>query len=180
MKAKVGKKLIKQMVMLGFTLVVLVSTIFAWFVKGKIDYDVTFSSGKISYTLTGKIKTLIVPGENIVTENITITNNSTIRHSLRILVELKFKGEVIAFDDEIIETSDLNLTSFSFNEEDGYYYLDVLDYQNQPHFPTILSELVLDGYHMQEHDQSLTIYLKLEVRQYDHLEWEDLGELLID
>lgn len=176
------RKYFNLMLLSGFILLMIILGINALLIDTEETESVTFTSGKVSYTIGGNIKTgLIVPGENLIDESITLINNSTVKHTLRISVEIKLAGNEILLDgsDGFIISEDL--TTYFTLENDGYYHYQEIDYEISELVTnvTVITNLVLNGYQVQNDfsDKVFEITIKLYVRQYDNISWEDLGSI---
>ncbi len=176
------RKYFNLIILSSFLVVLLILGITALLLDIEETESVTFTSGKVSYTITGNIKTgLIVPGENLINTPITLTNNSTVSHTLRVSVELKLDSNAISLDgsDGYIALEDLT-SNFSL-ESDGYYHYQELDYEiiSSVNNIILISNLVLNGYQVQNqfNDKKFEVTIKLYVRQFDNISWEDLGSI---
>ncbi len=161
---------------------ILIFTISALLIATDKTESITITSGKVSYTISGKIKEgLIVPGENIIDEPIAIINNSTVKHTLKLSVEMKLAGETIMIDRSDGYIIEENLTFDFVVDNNNHYHYQEIDFVIDESITIInvITNLVLDGYKVQNgySGELFTISIKLYVRQADNVSWEDLGSI---
>ncbi|HHU55147.1 MAG TPA: hypothetical protein GXZ48_00455 [Acholeplasmataceae bacterium] len=168
-------------VLLVFALSLTAKTIKAWLYDTKNTEQVSFTLGKVQYTLEGSLSDdFVVPGENIVSSPYKLSNLSTITTQLRI--------KVIIISDSQDGSNLVESISLSENwalENDGYYYYQ--DDENSIIFPdnnsiVVLESLVLDGNVVNNNYSGKSVGLKLvfEAKQADYVTWEELGNININ
>lgn len=166
----------------------LVVVVFALLVDKKNTPKITFKSGKVVYTLEGSSASgLVVPGQNLISEAFTLTNQSTIDSQLRFKILIVLNDETLELSDErVINDITANIGSdFEFNNDDQYYYFGgtsgVVSKTNHTPF-TIVSEVILDGAFVKNEyaDKIVKISFVFEAKQSDHVTWDVLGTEDID
>jgi len=169
-------------------LATLVVVVFALFIDTKNTPKITFKSGKVVYSLQGStVSGYVVPGQNLIDQAFTLTNESTIDSQLRFKILIILNDETLELTDErIINDIETNIGSeFELISADGYYYFGGIEgvvrkTNNTP--ITIVSELILDGAFVKNEyaDKVVKISFVFEAKQADHVTWEVLGTEDID
>ena len=194
---------------LGLLLIVttLVISISAWLTDTDEIDGSTFTVGDVSYTLNGNFipSAIVVPGQPLLAEEFTLTNNSTVSSELRILVDYTFRKEDANNPGTWIDvevSSGLNgLLSISETPQEsggfslhidwkenlegqpaGYWYYSPssgteipAESQNIP----ILSNLMLDGSKVGNTYSKHRLYIKFtfQAKQKEYVTWENLGSI---
>lgn len=187
---------------LGLLLIVttLVVSISAWLTDTDSTPETVFTIGDVEYELTGSFignTAPIVPGQQLIAEAsgavepFKLTNSSTVKSEVRILVTLVVKDS----SDTIISLglSDLFTTTgasgggFALDTgwvfDTGYYYYKpdsesvVLPTTTTPF--SFLSSLMLDGSKVGNaySNYTITITLTFQAKQAEYVTWSDLGSI---
>lgn len=166
-------------------LVLLTATVFIYAAltdrdtKGPIKYQV----GKFEYVVSGDIMSnYIYPGINLVTENYSITNNSTVDTEIRIKVRFYLKDtwyEIENFYDYVEETG-FDFNNSYWTENNGYLYYNETLVGGE--VINLFTKIILDG-HVIKNDyegKPMQIELIIHAKQKDNVSWESLGSKLIN
>lgn len=175
-------------VIIAFIAIILTTlvVVYAWLVDIKKTPKIIFKSGKVVYALEGSAVTgLVVPGQNLIDNPYTLTNQSTIDSQLRFKLVITLNNEVINQADDRVAVTLLLGTDFILNTEDNYYYYqDVTGVVSKTLTTpiTILTSIVLDGAYVKNAyaDKQVSITFVFEAKQADHVSWETLGSESID
>lgn len=176
------KKSFNLMLLSGVIFLMIILGINALLIDTVESESITLTSGKISYTVGGNLKSgLVVPGENLIDSPIALINNSTVSHTLRISIEIRLDENIIDLNGSDGYIIDEDLTDSFVLESDGYYHYQEMDYEISSSVTSInvLTNIVLNGYQVQNNfsGKQFKIFIKLYVRQYDNISWDDLGSI---
>ncbi|MFA5741369.1 MAG: hypothetical protein WC874_00680 [Candidatus Izemoplasmatales bacterium] len=192
---------IASFLLIGFTL--------GWFAPSVIITTNEVAVGDLRYSLSGEFitsnpldPTVIVPGDELLTSTIGITNNSPIESQLRIKIEYTAyhnnEGEitgstetygaavgeplvaVFAFDDN--DTPDNYTDDINFIYSDNWWYWDNTDYVYSINSGSqeIITSIFYDGnytgidYSSFDVSHPVTVSITIEVKQADNVTWSGL------
>lgn len=166
----------------------LIVVVFALFIDTEKTPKITLKSGKVVYSLKGSTGSgYVVPGQNLIDEAFTLTNESTIDSQLRFKILIVLNNETLELTDErIINDIEASIGSdFELISTDGYYYFGGIEgvvSKTKTTPITIVSEVILDGAFVKNEyaDKNVKISFVFEAKQADHVTWEVLGTEDID
>lgn len=180
-----------------FIAITLVATISAWLTDQDQTAPTTFTVGDIEYELNSYSfnTTNVVPGDNLISTPLIITNKSNIVSQLRVKLEIT-TSVAGSYTVENIFTRE-NQSAFALDtnwvsNEDGYYY-----YKGKEQIPgnsipaktdtsadniNVLSYLSLNGSIVGNNfsNQTITLTITFQAKQYNHVTWETLGSQSIN
>lgn len=176
----------KKLIILIFGLVLalgLTTTgILAWLTDTKTTTDVTFKVGEVKYIWQqGATKqTPVVPGENVITTPFGLSNESTVKSELRMVISIKDSNNVDVSDEVILTLS----TGWIL--DNGYYYYRVGEAQDGK-YPilvettniSVLTGMALNGAVVgNDHvNKVYTVSISFQAKQADYVTWENLGSI---
>ena len=199
----------KKIVFLSLGLLLIVTTlvisISAWLTDTADTGETTFTVGDVSYTLNGGFipSQIVVPGQELLNDPLTLTNASTVSSELRIKVEYTFKKEsestsgtwedVVVTDglSDLLLTSDAPAGGFSLSSDweenlngqpEGFWYYSptggtvvTAGTQTIP----ILADLMLDGNKVGNNysKHQLNILITIQAKQSEYVNWSTLGSI---
>lgn len=148
------------------------------------DTPITYEVGNLRFEVSGNFKEgLLYPGENLVTNDFVIKNNSTVDVNLRIMLKFYLDDMIHEFDiTSVAETFNFNENNLWTLKEDGFYHYSLNEgILSESMNIMLFSNLTLDGYKFKNTYQGKNIKIKLVVqaKQSNHVTWQDLGEKLI-
>lgn len=189
------KKLILSFSLFVGTFILLITSVVAYFSDIKTTNSNEFKLGEVQFTYQGGLKTdLIVPGENIIENPITLVNGSSIDTELRMTITVSSSlfttqttlEDLFGYDNE-------NTPYFSLGEgwilEGSHYYYRGLESIENPSSvfripPTsqpivIIDYIELDGFKFTNSHANGTIGIQVifEAKQADFVTWSYLGTI---
>jgi hypothetical protein len=181
------KRLLGLTISMVLTLILLATTMYAYYFDRKETGSVDLTLGEVSFVWSGAFVTdFVMPAQELIDSPFTLNNQST--------VETELRFSVIA-STSLLGTVDLEdiFTVYEFDtdwvlESDGYYYYRGTDADstsepgkykiptNVLQIPVLLS-LKLDGYVIRnEHiGQTVTVSLTFQAKQGPFIDWATLG-----
>ena len=177
------------LVLSGFTflltLTALITVLYAYYFDLEATEPIEFVVGEVSFLYQGDLKeNLVVPGENLATTPVSLSNQSSISTELRMKIEVTSSVlGLMSIDDIFIH--DLN-TAWVL-DVDGYYYYrgpetDTSEVGKYKILTTttsiqVITAIELDGYVIRnEHDgQTITVKFTFQAKQADYVNWATLG-----
>lgn len=180
-----------------FITTTLVFVISAWLTDTATTGDTTFQIGKVKYTLTGEWtdKQLVVPGDNLIKTNFTLTNSSTVGSELRIIITLKINDSEGENQSELFNiikpVSDNFPVAAGWEYDAGYWYYQgdgainetskwVIPNSYNIAIPIFdINGLIINGAKVGNDyaGKELKISITFQAKQSDHVTWEQMGEI---
>ncbi len=200
------KKITVLTILIILLMLCLITTVYAWFSESLASNSFELNSGEIKVEVNGSLidsdeTNYILPGQNLVLTNYTLTNSSSIDIELRIKIEYSYVNKNETNETELLtktyqglENEELivSLDSKWVNNQDYWYYGEIItDETNVLHSeqikPTTTELPLIDDIHYNGEvvgndysyinlNQELSIKLTFEVKQAKHLTWQLLGE----
>ena len=188
----------KKIVFLSLGLLLIVTTlvisISAWLTDVDETPDTTFTIGDVEYTIVGDFIAdgIVVPGQELIDGNLSLTNSSTVTSELRVRVIVTRKegladAAVVADLSSILTTDGSSGGNFVFapgwekhlSETNAWYYKP----SGNPVIPnsgqsiTVLSTLKFDGSKVGNSfsNNVFTIKFIFEAKQAEHVTWSELA-----
>lgn len=187
------KKLVLAIVAFSLTLALLMTSVIAYFTDKKTTDDLTFTLGEVSYTLSGAFDTeFVMAGVNLITNDIAITNNSSIQTELRLKISVSSSVFVTQLTlEDLFGASFYTLDSGWVLDAGYYYYRGSQSTETAPgtfSIPAsnltlpILTSVILDGYKFSNNHANGTISINFvfEAKQADFITWQTLGDANYD
>lgn len=172
-------KLKSQILILLTTILLLLSSVifvYAYLESKKEIDDVNFNVGNLSVSLSGSLinDNYFVPGKELIDQHYKLTNTSTIKIDVQLIIEVKLDGLDISQNE--YDTNDLIVISQDFTKAgDNYLILDVDIGEDIE----IINSLVLNGYIVRNlySGKKLEINIKFSAKQKNYATWDDIGIL---
>lgn len=176
---------IKSLGLLVLILILSIGVTYAWIIHFQEINGSTVHAGEINYDYSGAFineTEIIYPGLNLIDQTISVNNQSTINTQLRLKIDYTYIGESVYTKTYINEVDDDLIVGFSesfINDGDYWYYHSdeyVIDYTG---VFNLISNLAYDGNSSSNEyaNQSIQIEVLIQVKQADHVAWEDLGTI---
>lgn len=186
------KRLVGLTISMLLTLILLATTVYAYYFDRKETGSVDLTLGEVSFTWTGAFVTdFVMPAQELIDTPFTLNNQST--------VETELRFSVVA-STSLLGTVDLEdiFTVYEFDadwvlESDGYYYYrgtntDSTSEPGKYKIPTnvlqipVLLSLKLDGYVIRNEyvGQTVTLSLTFQAKQGPFIDWATLGSTNYD
>ena len=178
------KKIIVLCGVLIFALLGFIGTTVAWLTSTGTK-ETTVTVGEVSYTITGDFVAtgIVVPGQPLLSSTVTLTNNSTVKSQLRVLIDVKTEATENKLTEKhlLLETTgnwgtpvDATIDS----EAVQYYYYKgeegIIDAGAV--IDSFLSSLKFDGTKVgnAHAGQEVTITITFQAKQAEYVSWNDL------
>ena len=171
----------------------------AWFATGTTKHQY-LTSGKINYLLSGNLisvnEEVVLPGTELIENDLTIENFSNIRTQLRISIRYDYYDSNGILHSDIMYDSNnsssvLEVTMDEIwikgNSDDYYYYngesgvLNARSSSNDENVLSLISSLKYKGAStkIQNSGKTVSVTILIEGKQADYVTWQQLGELSI-
>ena len=187
------KKLVLAIVAFSLTFALLMTSVIAYFTDKKTTDDLTFTLGEVSYTLSGEVdNAFVVAGVNLITNDISITNNSSIQTEVRVKITVSSSVFVNQLTlEDLFGTGFYTLDNGWVLDTGYYYYRGSQSTETTPGIFSIppnnlllpiLTSVILDGYKFSNNHANGTINIQFvfEAKQADFITWQTLGDANYD
>ena len=174
----------KSIIILIFAILISLSSVFAW-VNYVLDLPPGSAAvGEIDYTITGTFiepNDPIYPGKNLVNQDFTLNNDSTIDTELRLkisytkIIDTVVTDGIIYTDDALDHLIVDFAIPFVYGDDDFWYYSDVTTI-----FPTglvtIIDNMTYDGDLVSNNysEVNINISVFIQIKQANNVTWQDL------
>lgn len=186
------KKLVLAFIAFSLTLILLLTSVIAYFTDKKTTDDLTFTLGEVSYTFSGTFDSeFVMAGVNLLTEDIAITNSSSIETEIRLIITVYssvFGAGTLdsIFGEDINQVKYYTLDNGWVLDSGYYYYRGTESVQNTPGIYSIpatnqtlpiLTSIILDGYKFSNNhaNGTFSIAFTFQAKQADFVTWQELG-----
>jgi hypothetical protein len=184
---KKSKLLILFMVMC-LSIVSIAAVTYGWFVSVKRTGSVYFKTGEVKYVMTNDSfnnnfikKSYIVPGEELLSSDIYVINQSTISSNLRIKVIVEVNGTEYIVDDTYQYINAVFETGWVYKESCWYYNgtEGVIESTRVDTPINLIKKLNLNGneFGTTIESKKVKITLHFQGKQSNYATWEDLGSI---
>ena len=184
---KKSKLLILFMVMC-LSIVSIAAVTYGWFVSVKRTGSVYFKTGEVKYVMTNDSfnnnfikKSYIVPGEELLSSDIYVINQSTISSNLRIKVIVEVNGTEYIVDDTNQYINAEFETGWVYKESCWYYNgtEGVIESTRVDTPINLIKKLNLNGneFGTSIESKKVKITLHFQGKQSNYATWEDLGSI---
>jgi len=180
------KSIIKSVLIIIVIIVLSVTATLAWTSYSGMAAGGSVNVGGLTYTVNGEMlddETMINPHKELILEDITVNNQSSINSQLRLKIEYTIIEDGLteqkiyqnAPDDDLVVHFD---TDFTFDPLDNFwYYLDKASSLAASSGPTaLINSMYYDGFSASNEYIGAPIYISIliQVKQTDNVTWEDL------
>lgn len=148
------------------------------------------SAGDLRYTLSGDFiasDSIIYPGEELVSTQFEITNNSPIVSQMRLKIEYTKVALVsgvptpsqVNYSESVDDHLDVTFgSSYTFDETSGFWYYGGMSNEISTNSGVIslVTNISYDGNNVsiEYSNQAININITIQVKQYDNVTWSDL------
>lgn len=185
------KKIIVLCGVMIFALLGFIGTTVAWLTSTGSDTQ-TVTVGEVEYTFDKDLTSAgtVVPGQPLISEELTFTNSSTVLSQLRFTITLTTTAteDKLTVSNLVFKDADGNtVTTFTnwVKEDDGYYYYggknSNIETTTSP-ATTFLKNLCFDGETVgnKHAGQEVTITITFQAKQAEYVSWTDLVDYSFD
>lgn len=183
------KKIIVLCGVMIFALLGFIGTTVAWLTSTGSQTQ-TVTVGKVQYTIptTPDVNATVVPGQPLISEELTFTNSSTVPSQLRFIITLTTTAteDKLAVSNLVFKDANGNTVATTGWVKDGdYYYYGGTDFDiatTESPATTFLKNLCFDGETVgnKHAGQKVTITITFQAKQADYVSWTDLADYSFD